>query len=1542
MVYGATEFEIVCTAFMLNCDIYIYSQGKWLNYSVSQWKEGVEIMPCAVYLDHEQGCHYNVVLSTSDQMVCACMTSNQTRDNAETCDIDVLGHTTCSKQTILDTNSICHGYLMKDNLDIKQCKDTRYNTDLEYRSKVQAKSRAYQEKRYRNDKSFKKSKLLQGKIKYKENHVYKEKKKNLVTRKYQQDKQYKLKKQASSSEKNKADDTFKQQLKNKYRRNRNYREKKKIGFKQRYSANQAQLKQKYKLKLKSPLKSQYKLKLKSQLKSKYKLKLKSQLKSKYKLKLKSKLKSKYKLKLKSQLKSKYKLKLKSQLISKYKLKLKSQLKSKYKLKLKSQLKSKYQLNSFFRNKLKNRNMQKYHSDVNKKQQLKQENKNNYKRKIIQSPEMKQVFAKRKLRRRREKKGQNIGLANIDSFKKKASEGPVYACACCHRLCFANQVQKYQENVYREKSKMVHGNVRKSISNQYLHDCTKKCFKNCVRSELQICITCHRKLLKGVLPAESINNSLQLDDIPKELKVLNKLEQNLVALHIPFMKVASLPQGGQKAIHGPVVCVPSNTNKASSLPRKEDSDLILKVKLKRKLSYKGYYQYQFVNTNNVHSAVEYLRRNNRWYTNVKTTSETMSTCNTTIGCTTSQCCTENQAEEQSESLQEVKPKESGYTKDQHDLNQINDKKGNVDEKNVEDYGVQYDTCLQPADIGQEVLDHYFDEIYNLAPAEGMNPVKILQEKGNEAKSFPVLFPSGKNTFDESRHLQLTLSRYFNTRLMNADNRFAEDTNYIFYCQYLSELKQVIDKTQISLRKSNKTCNGTNEMNSTNAVRTSSELKKMIQKDEALRFLQPIRGTPSYWQGAQKDLFAMLRQLGIPTWFCSFSAAEFRWKDIINTILRQQGDSRDAENLDWTEKSEVLKTNPVTVARMFDHRFHTFLREVILSNANPIGTVKDYFYRVEFQQRGSPHMHCLFWVKDAPKIDVHGHDAVCLFIDQYVTCALPSESEDSELHNIVKNVQQHSKKHSKSCKKKGTVCRFNFPRPPSQRTFISTNEDDKKEGGKDVTARQMEGNGQNYSTATETGGDDKLTVTEEAITNSENEKAIKKQEALQLLSKVWKAVENLDEPLSCKELFDKLVVDNGKYEEAHKLLATRQSVILKRNPSEVWVNQYNSHLLRCWDANMDIQFVLDPFSCIVYIISNISKAEKEMGMLLRQTKIEAEEGNLNARQTMKAIGSAYLHHREVGVQEAVYRACGLHMKECSRKVTFIPVGENPTRMTKPLSQIKRKSKKQDVDQDTDDDDDIWMTNIEERYQCRPVLPEFEKLCLADFCSDFRVLYKSQIPKGKSIEKVYQLRHDKGFVQKRTRTDPAIIRYPRFNVLRQPEEYYQSVLQFFLPYWTLNQLKPPGFDLYQSFYETGKVRFKGDKKLYKVKEVVEKNRCRYVEHEKAIQEAEDYYDTHDIQEDAWAKLCPETEMNRHESKDKRKPSPHEDLYEEIVDLEKNNENILDISFHITKSETSREEILPVLRSLNKEQKELSITLEIGAYKKHKDVNLTHFTYL
>ncbi|XP_062581675.1 uncharacterized protein LOC134243443 [Saccostrea cucullata] len=1045
---------------------------------------------------------------------------------------------------------------------------------------------------------------------------------------------------------------------------------------------------------------------------------------------------------------------------------------------------------------------------------------------------------------------------VKLFKESVRDGPDYICCCCNRLLFEHQVQRCTLEMY-EKRHGAYQIAQNCIQKKYSHDCTLFCPVHCPKSSLWICFTCHRKILNGKIPAEAAVNKMSLEEIPCELSSLNSLEQHLIALHIPFMKVMALPQGGQRNVHGPVVCVPSNMEKATALPRNGDDNLLLRVKLKRKLAYKGYYEYQFVNPNHVNMALDYLRKENIWYKDLV-----------------------------------INTLWEGNS-DQNDL-LFNETPEFVDEEVKEDERdenpVATDTCLQPVDVAQEVLDHYFDDVYNIAPGEGKNPIRMLQEEGNEAKSFPHLFPSGNFSWNEDRDVKITLSRYFNNRLMNADNRFAKDTNYIFFSQYMSELNQVIEKTQISIRKSLSKLDSGNAVTS-EMLQNPDVLSKLLRNDEALRFMQPIRGTPAYWSASQKDLFAMLRQLGIPTWFCSFSAAEFRWNEIIGSILLQENDSRAPSDLDWSEKSQILRSNPVTVARMFEHRFHMFQRHVILSPSKPIGNVIDFFVRVEFQQRGSPHMHCLYWVENAPKFDEDDDNTVCNFIDKYITCAIPAENDDQELREIVLGVQQHSKNHSKSCRKKGTDCRFHFPRPPSERTFIT---------------RQCEENEE----------------------DSEKFDGLSKSQAKDILMHVWNEVlDDVNEGKTAEEIFTKMQLSQDTYERAHRVLSAKTSTILKRNPDEMWTNQYNACLLKCWDANMDIQYILDPFSCIVYIISYISKSEREMGMLLKQTQVESAEGNLSARQTIRKIGSAYLNHREVSAQEAVYRVCNLKMKEGSRKVVFVPVGENPTRLSKPLSQMKRTCKNEDDMED--DDDSIWMTNIVERYENRPDLHPFPEMCLAEFCSEYRVLAKSQIPKGVK-EGVYELKNGNGYIQKRTRAKPAVVRYPRFNPENASEKYYQSILQLFLPYWTQDQLKPPGFKFYQTFYEEGFVRIGNEFKLQSVRIVVENNRCNFSKNEDALENAQETLEVYGEPEDAWANLCPETERNRDECLNEKRKTEQSENKEQEITHEIEHDGPSDLIYHIRENSNSRQEIVPLLRNLNDKQRQVFYIVRDWCLKK------------
>ena len=85
--------------------------------------------------------------------------------------------------------------------------------------------------------------------------------------------------------------------------------------------------------------------------------------------------------------------------------------------------------------------------------------------------------------------------------------------------------------------------------------------------------------------------------------------------------------------------------------------------------------------------------------------------------------------------------------------------------------------------------------------------------------------------------------------------------------------------------------------------------------------------------------MLKQLGIPTWFCSFSAADRRWPEILEAVCLQQGLSV-PENPDWTEYCQLINSNPVTACRMFESRVLSFIHTVILFPAHPIGNVIDF--------------------------------------------------------------------------------------------------------------------------------------------------------------------------------------------------------------------------------------------------------------------------------------------------------------------------------------------------------------------------------------------------------------------------------------------------------------------------------------------------------------------------------------------------------------------------------------------------------------------------
>ena len=79
-----------------------------------------------------------------------------------------------------------------------------------------------------------------------------------------------------------------------------------------------------------------------------------------------------------------------------------------------------------------------------------------------------------------------------------------------------------------------------------------------------------------------------------------------------------------------------------------------------------------------------------------------------------------------------------------------------------------------------------------------------------------------------------------------------------------------------------------------------------------------------------------------------------------------------------------------------------------------------------------------------------------------------------------------------------------------------------------------------------------------------------------------------------LDDILVTCNITYDQFKESLTAitkKNTIYHKRDLNDGWVNKYNPTLLHAWNANMDIQYVMDPYSCVAYILSYINKQKRK---------------------------------------------------------------------------------------------------------------------------------------------------------------------------------------------------------------------------------------------------------------------------------------------------------------------------------------------------------------
>ena len=341
-----------------------------------------------------------------------------------------------------------------------------------------------------------------------------------------------------------------------------------------------------------------------------------------------------------------------------------------------------------------------------------------------------------------------------------------------------------------------------------------------------------------------------------------------------------------------------------------------------------------------------------------------------------------------------------------------------------------------------------------------------------------------------------------------------------------------------------------------------------------------------------------------------------------------------------------------------------------------------------------------------------EAVVKLANDLISCRLPS-IEEKPLYDIVNEVQRH--KHTKSCLKYNGNCRYGFPKLPSPETLV---------------AQPIE-------------------TIYPKITDE------KKTEMKERAAKVFEAARkklddpNFDENMTLTDFYKAIGTNKKDYLDLLRITEKGKVLILKRECKERYINNYNPEMITAWNANMDLQLVVDPYSVVAYIASYMNKEEKQTTPFLREALKKA--AGKTAKEKLKDLKEAYLTHREVGASEAAYKIIpSLCLKKSNISCIFVATGfpNNRSRFFKKIPDDQTEAyedlNEQDQDKaDSDFEDFTYQekpssskrckiegregtyeesTTVIDRYVVRP--KHLENICLAQFAISYS--YTSKVPK------------------------------------------------------------------------------------------------------------------------------------------------------------------------------------------------------------------------
>ena len=899
------------------------------------------------------------------------------------------------------------------------------------------------------------------------------------------------------------------------------------------------------------------------------------------------------------------------------------------------------------------------------------------------------------------------IQRLMNFKRAVKYGAIFVCSSCHQRMFENGVSAITEQFREDVEKKKIGLFNECIPDELvLHIHGKK-------SAAYLCHTCKNTMRRGKVPCMSVTNGLCLSDITDPDTKLTEVENNLIAQNIIFQKIFLLPKSRMSAVKDKLVNVPVGPsdvlNTVTLLPRTPSEAGLIQVKFKRKLKYKNYHKFEYIDPTKIFKTLEHLKKSGHPYYQFYDDREAYrKRCeidyrrrNFSHDTKTPEMIinVEYVADENIVSIDDVKTKLDAVNDDMTNNvgSRWEDNELDAEDQYVRNDAVrrfQFDhnlsTCLTNKfpemlvnDDGEEIQEA---EDFTIAPGEGKVPTNILADNDWDIKAWPSLHPDGKFGLNHKRKLKLSDQKYFVQRIRNKDRRFEENPGYVFAAASYVEKKRLQDNANISFSRGKK-------MN-------SSDGDAVYTLNDPYTVFDNLKNTPKYWQKFRYEMIAKLENLGPFQWFFTLSCADMKWEENFTSLLREadvqieydvtgyDGKSRTIVKFckDGVEQElelevylknevdeslhELIRTNVLNATRNFQHRVDAFIKNIIFGDNNPM-CIKHLSYKVEFQGRGAGHIHGVLWA-DLAKIQKGKDENLPEF--NHLTDAFKKLRENVPLDDCeIKELEYYVDKF--------VTCSLNPDKLKqmgcTDGVTLATLAEEVQQHRHTRTCHKYDNTCRFHKPTFPVMKTTIFGSTCKCCSNSETQR---KGNPL-ILTRV-------KELLDDKETIDKIMSKYNKREESKEEYETNRSkrikalltiagtnyeeyidelrhsvkhgyaILLERDIDEAYINAFNPEWLEAWGGNIDLQACFDYFAVITYVTDYLTKDDSGVTAILREVMKKTEQDE--TKQRMRMLINTFLTHRQMGQAEAYYKLIpSLHMKYSTVKTVFIPTDKKESR-------------------------------------------------------------------------------------------------------------------------------------------------------------------------------------------------------------------------------------------------------------------------------------------